>query len=197
MKIKINWIERALTINILLLLMSFSIYAQHSINIDSLIVLFPDSSLAKNDIVDIGLSTNNKDSLYLTISNECNDTICMPRKVLLGWPQSICYVMFCVSDSALRDSSSLNGFKFEDKEEYHYYDYYWDIEGHVKFMKYVHETQRMNNKGGFYILPHTKERLVFPIYIKGKYIFVRYQGFANKDGVVYYLQMDTNSVYMP
>ena len=152
-----------------------------------------------SSILRIELSTNNVDSIYLKVINLCSDTICLPRKIMLEYPKPVSYILFCIGDSTLLNIESSDGFS-NNNVQFDYSFKYCNVDefsGIVDFEQLKIISNNTNKYGMVFIPPFAAVNIPLNCYFKQKYMFIRFQTLVNKNGIVFKLQKESNSVYMP
>lgn len=174
---------------------SVCLSAQTNNSVESDIKLKPDS-LSLNSQVDILLITNKKDSVWLTVRNLSPQELLLPNKVRECFPSVNGFVMYCISDSLLR--TGMSKINFADTDFYQVAEYANQLPHKMSATySYWCLSSKPQKDGVLSISPYSEVKLLIPHYVRGKCMFVRYFSVAKTCGQIGYIQIDTNSIYMP
>lgn len=176
-----------------LMLNTLVTFAQPHKYIKDYIVVQPDS-LCINDNVNISLQTNQNDSIWLCIENPLLDTVFISNQIRESYFSKISYVIYNVSDSLLR--SKTTRFNFSDCEFYKTIEY-CDYSSDPDYTSYSYLKYRSGNTSKLTILPCSSVKLYIPHYFKNKCLFIRYYTVVELNKKKRFIQVDTNSIYLP
>ena len=178
-------------------------FAQDRIDVPTyLYKTFPAKEVG-NSLLSTNLSTNNCDSVFLNLTNNTNDTVIIAALFVLEWPKDIPYILFCLSDSLLRKQPNENGFNLSDTGSYYYSTRYLGrvdpITNMADYERFIFCSieQARQNKYRREIPPKGSIRIPIRYYYEDRYMFLRFQTSIFIKNNWFWIQKETNSVFMP
>jgi hypothetical protein len=155
-----------------------------------------------NNYLSTKLIVNGCNSVFLSLENESNDTINIVGYFVLEYPQKgRPFMLFCLSDSLiLRKQSNENGFDFKDTALYYYSTKFYshiDLQTNEITFDRLYFCQLKQHICLKEILP--KQKIMIPInyYAINTYMFIRFQTVIFIKQNFYWIQKETNSIFMP
>jgi len=194
--------KNTLLILAMALLVQFG-FSQDRINVPiDLYKKFPEKDVG-NYFLSTNLTTNSCDLVFLNLKNNTNDTVTIFAYFVLEWPKDRPYILFCLSDSLLRKQSNENGFDFSDINSYYYSNRYLGnvdlITNRPNYEELIFCDIELAKQNKYYRVIYPKDSIRIPIryYFKDRYMFLRFQTRISVKSNWFWIQKETNSVFMP
>ena len=156
-----------------------------------------------NSFLSTNLSTNNCDLFFLNLTNNTNDTVIIIALFVLEWPKERPYILFCLSDSLLRKQPNENGFNLSDTGSYYYSNGYLGrvdpITNRADYVQLIFCSIEQARQNDYSRLIYPKDSISIPIryYFEDRYMFLRFQSQISVNGNWFWIQKETNGVFMP
>lgn len=156
-----------------------------------------------NYLLSTHLSTNNCDLVFLDLKNNTNDTITIFAYFVLEWPKERPYILFCLSDSLLRKQPNESGFDFSDVNSYYYSNRYLGnvdiITNRPNYEELIFCDIEQARQNDYSRLIYPKDSISIPIryYFEDRYMFLRFQTSVFIKNNWFWIQKETNGVFMP
>jgi hypothetical protein len=137
--------------------------------------------------------------LILNLKNNTNDTITIVGYFTLEWPKKGSFLLFCLSDSLLREHSNENGFNLNDTSCYYYSSMFVS---HLKLVESAISFDKLffcKDEDSCLVSIYPKQDLKIPIsyYSINTYMFIRFQSMICVKRKWFWIQKETNSIFMP